>query len=91
MLSFHATPPMRVMVFASQKGGSGKTTLAGHVAVEAERSGGGPEAGHRGARCWQAGKGGRTVSHGVVLLQKAPSTPARSAVADWQRMTKKVR
>ena len=44
MLSFHATPPMRVMVFASQKGGSGKTTLAGHVAVEAERSGAGPVA-----------------------------------------------
>lgn len=44
MLSFHATPSMRVMVFASQKGGSGKTTLAGHVAVEAERSGQGPVA-----------------------------------------------
>ena len=44
MLSFHATPPMRVMVFASQKGGSGKTTLAGHVAVEAERAGAGPVA-----------------------------------------------
>ena len=28
---------MRVLVFASQKGGGGKTTLSGHVAVEAER------------------------------------------------------
>ena len=28
---------MRVIVFASQKGGGGKTTLSGHVAVEAER------------------------------------------------------
>ena len=35
---------MRVIVFASQKGGSGKTTLSGHVAVEAERQGYGPVA-----------------------------------------------
>lgn len=33
-----------VVVFASQKGGSGKTTLSGHVAVEAERAGDGPVA-----------------------------------------------
>ena len=32
---------MQVIAFASQKGGSGKTTLAGHVAVEAERAGAG--------------------------------------------------
>ena len=30
---------MRVIVFASQKGGSGKTTLAGHIAVEAAEGG----------------------------------------------------
>ncbi len=35
---------MLVMAFASQKGGSGKTTLAGHVAVEAQRRGFGPVA-----------------------------------------------
>ena len=35
---------MRVMAFASQKGGSGKTTLAGHTAVQAERAGAGPVA-----------------------------------------------
>ncbi len=35
---------MRVMAFASQKGGSGKTTLAGHIAVRAERAGAGPVA-----------------------------------------------
>jgi chromosome partitioning protein len=35
---------MRVLVFASQKGGSGKTTLSGHLAVEAERTGAGPVA-----------------------------------------------
>lgn len=37
-------PSMRVIVFASQKGGSGKTTLSGHIAVEAERQGAGPVA-----------------------------------------------
>ncbi len=38
------TRPMRVIVFASQKGGSGKTTLCGHIAVEAMRTGHGPVA-----------------------------------------------
>ncbi len=38
------TNQMRVVVLASQKGGSGKTTLAGHLAVEAERQGHGPVA-----------------------------------------------
>jgi chromosome partitioning protein len=33
---------MKVVAFASQKGGSGKTTLAGHIAVEASRAGHGP-------------------------------------------------
>lgn len=33
---------MRVLAFASQKGGSGKTTLTGHLAVQAGRSGHGP-------------------------------------------------
>lgn len=33
---------MRVLAFASQKGGSGKTTLTGHLAVQAERAGQGP-------------------------------------------------
>lgn len=35
---------MQVMSFASQKGGAGKTTLAGHIAVQAERMGKGPVA-----------------------------------------------
>ena len=35
---------MRVLAVASQKGGSGKTTLAGHIAVHAEREGEGPVA-----------------------------------------------
>jgi chromosome partitioning protein len=35
---------MRVMAVASQKGGSGKTTLTGHLAVTAERAGQGPVA-----------------------------------------------
>lgn len=34
----------QVIVFASQKGGSGKTTLSGHIAVQAEISGAGPVA-----------------------------------------------
>ncbi len=33
---------MRVIALASQKGGAGKTTLAGHIGVEAERCGYGP-------------------------------------------------
>ena len=33
---------MRVLAFASQKGGVGKTTLSGHLACEAERQGAGP-------------------------------------------------
>ena len=32
---------MHVLVIASRKGGAGKTTLAGHLAVEAERAGAG--------------------------------------------------
>jgi len=35
---------MHVIGIASQKGGSGKTTLAGHLAVQAERVGAGPVA-----------------------------------------------
>lgn len=35
---------MRVIVLASQKGGSGKTTLSGHLAVQAELAGDGPVA-----------------------------------------------
>ncbi len=35
---------MRVLAVASRKGGSGKTTLSAHVAVEAQRAGAGPVA-----------------------------------------------
>ena len=35
-------PSTKVIVFASQKGGSGKTTLSGHIAVQAVRAGFGP-------------------------------------------------
>jgi len=33
---------VRILALASQKGGSGKTTLSGHLAVQAQRSGMGP-------------------------------------------------
>jgi len=33
---------MRTLVVASRKGGAGKTTISGHIAVEAERHGAGP-------------------------------------------------
>ncbi len=33
---------MRVLAMASQKGGSGKTTLSGHIAVQAQLAGAGP-------------------------------------------------
>lgn len=33
---------MRILALASQKGGSGKTTLAGHLAVQAQLAGAGP-------------------------------------------------
>lgn len=35
---------MQVLAVLSQKGGSGKTTLAGHIGVQAERTGAGPVA-----------------------------------------------
>ena len=35
---------MHVLAFCAQKGGVGKTTLSGHIAVQAERSGHGPVA-----------------------------------------------
>jgi chromosome partitioning protein len=42
--SLAAAPPMRTIVFSSQKGGSGKTTLCGQLAIQAELAGLGPVA-----------------------------------------------
>ncbi len=41
-LMFRGTQALRVLALASQKGGSGKTTLSGHLAVQAQRAGAGP-------------------------------------------------
>ncbi len=42
--TFQRGTALRVLALASQKGGSGKTTLSGHLAVEAQRAGAGPVA-----------------------------------------------
>src|SRR5882757_3323878 len=42
MRSFRLGSIMIVVAIASQKGGSGKTTLSGHLAVEADKAGAGP-------------------------------------------------
>lgn len=39
---FRGTQALRVLALASQKGGSGKTTLSGHLAVQAQCAGAGP-------------------------------------------------
>jgi len=41
-VKFRGTQALRVLALASQKGGSGKTTLSGHLAVQAQRAGAGP-------------------------------------------------
>lgn len=38
----HRGSPLRILALASQKGGSGKTTLSGHLAVQMVRAGAGP-------------------------------------------------
>jgi chromosome partitioning protein len=40
--AFSGELTLRVLALASQKGGSGKTTLSGHLAVQAQRAGAGP-------------------------------------------------
>lgn len=42
LISIYTDFSMKTVVFAARKGGSGKTTLAAHVAVEAEAAGNGP-------------------------------------------------
>jgi chromosome partitioning protein len=43
-IPFPADMPMQTLVFTSQKGGSGKTTLCGQLAVQAQEAGAGPVA-----------------------------------------------
>src|SRR5688572_20445826 len=42
LLDFRGGNAVRVLALASQKGGSGKTTLSGHLAVQAQLAGAGP-------------------------------------------------
>jgi chromosome partitioning protein len=44
LMSHKGIPSMHVVALCSQKGGSGKTTLSGHLAVQAELAGAGPVA-----------------------------------------------
>lgn len=69
---------MKTIVIASQKGGSGKTMLAAHLAVEAEHAGDGP--------AWLID----TDRQATLTLwhdRRKPDTPQRGTVALAQMMT----
>ena len=85
-------PSMRVIVFASQKGGSGKTTLSGHIAVEAERQGAGPVAlidtDPQGLACEmversKGSRAGRSSSRSFPISFTISTAPARRAFVWW--------
>lgn len=70
---------MKVLVLASQKGGAGKTTLSGHLAVEAERRGFGPIAlidtdPQRGLTGWWKARPGDTLPMIAVLPEGLAAT-----------------
>ena len=76
---------MQVIALASQKGGSGKTTLSGHLAVEAEARGAGPVAlvdtdpQHSLADWWQA----RTAD--TPLFARVDLTALKQGLADLRK------
>ena len=76
--------PMRVVVVASRKGGAGKTTLASHLSVEAERAGAGPvgivdtDSMAGLSRWWDA----RTAPQPILALPEPDLASALAALRD---------
>lgn len=71
-------PLMKTIVFASQKGGAGKTTLAAHLAVIAEKTGDGPcvlidTDPQASLAAWWNGRQDETPSFAPVTLKDLPA------------------
>jgi chromosome partitioning protein len=74
-------PPTRVIAVASQKGGSGKTTIAAHLAVQAGLVGHGPavlvDTDPQGSLTeWWRARGDETLALASVTLEELAANPA---------------